>query len=561
MNIDFGDKIECLVAKREPVIVALYQPMLDLTVTDIGGPCYDSNRDDAVSKVGAFISHANELGAQLIILPEFATPIEILTNICNGTLRLSESTLLVLPLEALSLAEYGNLTDRIGTIASKLELGRLGTLHAGTKWVNACAVVAVTSEGVEVYVQPKRFASPPETSTLSCGTDYFIFTGRGIAMSVFVCADANDSGIYEDQIDETKMAKTGRYFVHTQWNLKPTYDLYDEFWRKIIANDPTQNILFSLNMAAQSEIKQGDQKDVISLPFTRVACSGDTKIDEKYMKPNTYTAFKSVFRNNWGTIYNLVYPYDSSHFLALRRPYEMVDDAVNQTKTFLISSQMFLSKNGSFVEYTKDDIASLFTKYLVNINDSFKEETIAQIKALSFEDIEMLIASFLQEKKYIWLKRDILERPFIWSTFFSPLGIISDTSRNSMDFFITTLKKIDQCDTFGYRIIPFEKINRYPINLISNSNDGYGWVFNCKGLSDVRISEDVAALLLKTDYIRKGSVITLFPTNYTDAFCANDFEKNIINTGIEIFDPVNNLSQDFDVTSPEARPRIRVNVL
>lgn len=560
MNIDFDDKIECLIAKREHVIVALYQPLQDLIVTNIGGPCYGPNRQDTISKVWAFLSHANELGAHLIILPEFATPIEILLNICDRTLKLSERILLVLPLEALSLAEYDNLKNRVGTTASKFHMGRLGTSHAGTTWVNACAVVAITEDGIEVYIQPKRYASPAEKISLCCGTDYFIFTGRGIALSVFVCADANDPNIYGQQINETKTAKAGRYFVHTQWNPKPTYDLYDEFWRKIIATDPTQNVLFSLNMAAQSGISQDDQKATISLPFTRIACSGDTRIDEKYMKPNTYTAFKSIFRDKWGTIYNLVYPYDSAHFLALRRPYEMVDDAVNQTRSFLLSSKIFLSNAGGSVEYTKDEIASSFISYLRNANADFKESIIDQIKALTFEDIEILIASCLQEEKYTWLKKEILSRPFIWSTFLKSLGIESDCACNAMDHFVTTLKKIDDCNALDYRIMPFESVSRYPINLISD-NDGHGWVFNCKGLSDVRTCEQVAKLLRGLDAnIRKGSTITLFPTNNTAAFSTDDFEKKIMRAAIEIFEPFNNLSQDFDITSPESRPRIRVNI-
>lgn len=559
--IELGNKVDCLIAKRKPAVVALYQPMLALTVTDIGGPCYDSNREAAVSKVEAFLSHANEKGFQLIILPEFATPIEILINICKGTIRLSESTLLVLPLEALSLTEYRDLTDNIGKIASKLELCGLEKHHVGTTWVNACAVVAVTSEGVEVYVQQKRWASVPEVGTLCCGSDYFVFRGNGIAMSVFVCADANEADVYGEQIKNTRTAAHGSYFVHIQWNQQPRYEIYKEFWRRIIATDPDDNILLSLNMAAKSSIRKSGGTETISLPFTFVAFSGDAKIDEKYMTLQTYSTFKSVFRNKWGTIFNIAYPYDSCHLIVLRRPYEVVDDAVNSTKTFLISSKMFLSDSGTFAEYLREDIASSFIKYLVNINARLKDEIINQIKDLTFEDIEILIASCLQEEKYKWLEKDILLRPFIWSTFFSPLGIQNEYSRDAIDYFVTTLKKLDQCNALGYRIMPFEKISRYPINLVSNNDDGYGWIFNCKGLSDVRISEAVTTSLLNTDCIRKEIIITLFPTNCTAAFCADVFEKIIINAARKISDPVDNLSQDFDVTSPEARPSIRVNVL
>lgn len=558
-HIDLGNRVECLIAKREPVCVALYQSMTDLTVSDTRGPCYDSNRGATISKVGNFLRHANKVGSQLIILPEFATPLDILADICKGNFKFAEGTLLVLPLESLLVPDYQKLNEIKGTTGLNMVLGELGKSNSATTWVNACAIVAITRDGVAVFVQPKRFEANPEYGSLCCGVDYFVFKGEGLSLSVFVCADANNSDIYLPQFKDTRNAGRGAYFVHTQWNSKPQHDLYDDFWKKIILTD--NNILISLNMATNSEIRQGGKTEVIRLPFTRIACTGDAKRDEKYMSSKIYTAFKSIFRGKFGTIFNLAYPHDSCHFLVLRRPYEGVNDAVNLTNNFLLSSQMFLSDNDTFVECERENITLSFIKYLFNINADFNGGIIDQIKALTFEDIEILIASCLQEEKYTWLKINILERPFIWSTFFSPLGIPSDHSKDSMDLFITTLKKIDQCGTFGYRIMPFEKITRYPINLISTNDDGYGWIFNCKGLSDVRIGEEVATSLLNTDCIRKGSTITLFPTNCTAAFCADVFEKIIINAARKISDPVNNLIQDFDVTSPETRPSIKVIVL
>lgn len=557
--IDLGNKVECLIAKREPVCVALYQPAADLTMSDAGGPNYASNREAITAKISNFLHQANEIGSQLIILPEFSTPINILVDICEGTLKCQVGTFLVLPLESLLVSDYQKLNETIGKTCLKMVLGELGKSHAATTWVNSCAIIAITEDGIEVYVQPKRYESNPEFGNLCRGDDYFVFKGDGLSLSVFICADANDSDTYLEQFNETRKCTRGAYFIHTQWNPKPQHGLYDDFWKRIILTD--NNILISLNMAINSKIQQGCKMETIPLSCTRVACSGDAKRDEKYMSAKIYTAFKSIFRDKSGLIFNLAYPSDSCHFLVLRRPYENVSDAVNQTNNFLLSSQMFLSDNGTFVECMRENIASSFINYLFKINTEFKDIIIDQIKSLTFEEIEMFIASCLQEEKYTWLKKDILERPFIWSTFFSSLGIPGEYSKNSMDLFITTLKKIDQYGSFDYRIMPFEKISRYPINLISTNNDSYGWIFNCRGLSDVRISEDVSKSLLAADCIRKGSTITLFPTNCTAAFNADVFEKNILNAARRISDPTDNLSQDFDVTSPETRPRIRVNVL
>lgn len=560
-RVDFGDEIECLVAKREPVLIALYQPFLDLTITETLGPSYDSARDNAISKIKAFLCQATELKSQLIVLPEFTTPKEIIIDICKKKLKFSEGTLIIMPIEALSLSDYYSLTEEIRKTVSKFEMAGLKEPNPSITWVNACAIVAVTRNGIEVFIQPKRYASNSERDTLCCGNDYFVFNGNGITMSLFVCADANDSEIYLSQIRDTRNAAHGSYFVHTQWNRQPTHDLYNEFWRQIIMTD--DNTLISLNWAAKSGIRKGNAiDDAIFLPLTRVACSGTIKRDDKYMTASTFTAFKSAFRENkHGTIFNLAYPHECCHFLTIRRPHEAVNDFVNASKTFLKNSCMYFSDDDTLIEYKREILASSFMKYIIDNYKDINESILGRVIALIFEDIEMFIASCLMEDKYKWLEIDVLKRPFIWASFFSSLGIPSIYSKDSIDLFATTIKKIDQCEALGYLIQPFETISMYPINLHSKEDNGYGWIFNCRGLSNHILSEKVSKAFQDIVGIPKGALITLFPTNCTAEFSADTFQKKILIAARDVSQPFDALSQDLDIRSPETRPKIRISAL
>jgi len=238
----------------------------------------------------------------------------------------------------------------------------------------------------------------------------------------------------------------------------------------------------------------------------------------------------------------------------------MVDDVVNRTKSFLITSQMFLLTANTFKEYPRDYAVQAFTRYLTDTHGITDQDILNKLVSLTFEDIEILIASCLMEAKYKWLERDLLSRPFIWSTFFSTLGIDNPYSHDSMDFFATTLKKFNDCEVLGYSILPPETISRYPINLVNNDG-GYAWIFNCRGLSDMRISQQTSSLLQLVKDIPKGSTITLIPTNFTAEFHADVFKKQVINTARDISEPTDALIQDFDVRRADANPRMEVRLL
>lgn len=78
--IDLGNKVECLIAKREPVCVALYQPAADLTMSDAGGPNYASNREAITAKISNFLHQANEIGSQLMIWSGEDKPANVLSS-------------------------------------------------------------------------------------------------------------------------------------------------------------------------------------------------------------------------------------------------------------------------------------------------------------------------------------------------------------------------------------------------------------------------------------------------------------------------------------------------
>jgi hypothetical protein len=560
--IDLEDKIECLTAKRAPIIAALWQPKVELELNDTCGPRYHSDRKSIIDRVNSFLSIADQMGSRLTILPEFTTPTDTLIAICKGSIKLTIGTLLILPLEALSLDEYANLMDSIletGAVPINVKIAKQ---HSTANWVNVCAIVAITSGCIQVYLQPKRFASTEEAAGLCCGqeSDYFVFHGRGIGLTVFVCADANERGIYGPQIDKTREIAKGSFFVHTQWNPKADYDIYDGFWREIVTTDPNRNILFSLNVATMSGVKQGDSIQKILIPMTRIARSGDAKRNTLYMKAQSFSAFKSVFREKWGMIFNLAYPHDCCHIIEIRRPFEMETDSVDTVKEFLISSKILTMKDNGFEECSKDVLSDRFTSYLKS-KYVIEEELLERLIALSFEQIEVFLASCLQEEKYFWLGRDLLSRPFIWSVFFSDLGITNAFSRNSVDLFVTVLNKLNECRALGFQILPPCGTAVYPINLTSPSDGNYGWIFNCKGLSDVAIAEQVSRFLSDVTALPQGRTITLFPTNCSSNFRAETFELNVRQTALCISDPKNAFNGNLDIRIPDSNPNIRVNPL
>jgi hypothetical protein len=94
--IEFGEKLDCLIAKRQPVLIGLYQPRLDLRIDNSLGPHYHVlKKDSVILKVKEFLTFAGELGAYLIIFPEFTTPIDTLTAICDRTITLPTGTMLI----------------------------------------------------------------------------------------------------------------------------------------------------------------------------------------------------------------------------------------------------------------------------------------------------------------------------------------------------------------------------------------------------------------------------------------------------------------------------------
>jgi hypothetical protein len=552
--IEFGDKINCLIAKREPVLIGLYQPRLDLRIDNSRGPHYDVlKKDSVVSKVKEFLALAGGAGAHIIIFPEFTIPIDILTAICERTIALQTGTMLILPLETMAANGYQEMTDHLRSNVYRLEAGALGSAHLGANWVNPCAIVAITTDGLEVFIQPKRYASTAESSNLRVGMDYFIFRGDGLAMTVFVCSDANDQGIYGPQINDTRREASGRYFIHTQWNPKPSYNIYDDFWGKIISSDSSSyNTLISINVASKSIIeKDGFPPETTSVPLTRIACSGDARRHEKYMDPKTFPAFKSTFENKNGHILNFVYPHGSGYIIEMGRPYELLNHVVNATRVFLIGCKMFVFEETRTREASKSEFMSFFRS---DLTAKYADVSTESVEEFTFEEIEIFIASCILEERYKWLDRNILSRPLIWSAFYSSLGVVNPYSNESIDFFVKCLRKLTECRTRGYLPMALKKIDEYPMNLIHQDGNKYGWLFNCKSLSDVIIAECIGRLISDGTDIRKGSSVTLFPTNYTSEFRLEIVRK----AAIMIDDPKDTSRKDYDVSDPKPSPFFEV---
>lgn len=512
-SIDFGDKIDCLVAKKDPIIVALYQPKLNLVSTDTLGPHFESSgKDGEINKIRKFIELSNSHGAKLLISPEYGASLEILYSICRREIDIPQGTLIILPIESISYEKYQNLKSEIEVI-KKCDCIKLDVInsHLDGGCVNACAILAFLPNKIKVFLQPKRFASNVERSILCEGKDYFVFDGDGIAMTILICSDANEPKLFNDQIEQTIKKSKACFIVHTQWNPKANYSIYDDLWRGVISSGDEKHVLISANTASGSSV--AGSNEVIEIPFVSISCGGDGKPDEKYMNERKLYAFKSLFeQKKYGQVMNFVYPHDGAHIVELRRPYEGIQHAANKTKTFLHSCKTFKFST-EYEELSKEYFVKTF-------HNSVKEENkgddisdiLENLSSFTPEETEMFVSSCLMEEKYKWLDREILIRPVIWLTFYKSI-IVNREAADSTNLFIQCLFFLRSCKDRGFLPFPMDKISNFPVNLKQEGNSAIGWLFHCKGLTSERVAIKSEELLSQLFNIRKTLKLSLFPIN------------------------------------------------
>lgn len=550
--IDLEDKIDCLVAKKEPVVTAFFQPKITLSMTDELGPHYGASREDACRKAELFFDLARNNSASLIIFPEYSAPREVLFTLCNQPERLLLGSLVVLPLEALSLEEYRQIVTSINDMKIPFEhLNVLDHLQAG--FVNICSIIALTNSGVKVYFQPKRFPSQLETSGLCCGTDYFCFKGEGISLTVIVCADGNQPDIYEDQIKKTIGAARGCYFIHTQWNPEPRYSIYEDLWRRIISSDTAgSNLLISVNVASGSSV-EGLPNTMVTVPYVSIACSGNGQPDKKYMSRRNLIAFKSLLEQKYGQVLNFTFPHDGAHIAELKRPFENPTHAVNITDTLLHGSKTFWF-SGEYKELDVNYAAAALKKAREDRGSSNQDEYFTEFTP---EELEIFISSCLLQDKYTWLEHDILTRPLIWLSYYRQI-IRNQVAEDALDLFFQCLDRMDTCEVEGYEPKTASEIHDYPINLKHKEENSSGWLFHCKGLSADLVARKVSELLVAYVHNAASSRLRLFPIGD----CSGDLRvDNIQRSSLLLTDGELLLKRSGMINDPLANLEIEIAAL
>ncbi|MCG2722184.1 MAG: hypothetical protein L6290_09255 [Thermodesulfovibrionales bacterium] len=509
MIIDCEDKIDCLVAKKDPIVIAMFQPKITLSLADELGPRYGASRTDACHKADLFLTLAKNNNASLIVFPEYSAPKELLFTLCKQPDKLLPGSLVVLPLEALSPEEYEQLVNSIISIDKCQCIPLDVSTRLNGDFVSICALIEITESNVRVYFQPKRFPSKFETSGLCSGHDYFCFRGKGISLTVLICADGNQPDIYEKQIKETLEAAPGRYFIHTQWNPEPRYPIYEEMWRRIISSQRDgSTFLISINVASDSSVDRISDTRV-AVPYVSIACSGNGQPEKKYMSRRNFIAFKSLIeQERYGQVLNFIFPHDGAHIAEVKRPFESPTHAANITDTLLHRGKTFYFAE-NYIEldgkYANESIKTeLEDRGISNKGEYFTEFTP--------EELEIFISSCLLQKKYTWLEHDILTRPLIWLSFY-PRIVENQRAKDAVDYFLQCLDHMNTCEDQGYEPRSAPTIRDYPINLTHKGKHDIGWLFHCRGLSAERIAGKVRDLLVVYVQTAAKSRLRLFPIN------------------------------------------------
>ncbi len=505
--IDLEDKIDCLVAKKEPVVTAFFQPKITLSMTGGLWPQYGASREDACHKAELFLDLAKNNNASLIVFPEYSAPRELLFTLCTQPERLLPGSLVILPLEALSLDEYKHITILINNI-DKCECEQLDISERLQKgFVNICSIIALTDSRVKVYFQPKRFPSQLETSGLCHGSDYFCFKGKGIALNVMLCADGNEAELYNEQIAQTINTARGCYFIHAQWNPKPRYPIYNQLWQRIISSDTSgSNLLMSVNVASGSSV-EGRPDTMVEVPYVSIAFGGDGRRDTKYMSRRNLIAFKSLFeQRRYGQVMNFIFPYDCAHIAEVKRPFENPTHAANITHTLLHGSKTFCF-SGEYNELDDTYAVASVRKELGERGTPIPEECFSEFTP---EELEIFISSCLLHEKYAWLEHDILARPLIWLSSYRYI-VRNRAAEDELDLFFQCLDRMDACEVQGYEPKMASEIRDYPINLKHKEDNSIGWLFHCRGLSADRASSEVSELLKAYVHDAVCSRLRLFP--------------------------------------------------
>lgn len=532
--IEFGQDIECLIAKTDPIVVSLYQPQLNLVANESLGPHHSADRIDAeTAQIEAFLRLSFDRNSKLIVFPEYCFPQEVLLSICRHEIEIPAKTLLIAPLETISADHYRALKGEIETIGCECqEIDITNNLMTGC-CVNACAIVALKENGVSVFLQPKRHKSRWERASLCENQDYFIFKGSGVALTVLICSDANNTTTYDGQLLEMH-TYTGKFIIHTQWNPDANNGIYNEFWKRSLFWGGTErgaSILISSNVATGSTIRQETDGSQVRVPIShmRMGFNGDGKPDESYMSDDSFSAFKSIIDRTHGKThgqcFNLIYPGHSAHILEIKRPYEGYGAPADRSSRFVHKCYTY-KYSGNFDllthQHLRDSIKqTLVREFGADGNDI--ENAFGLLIGHKIEDIEKLLSSCLIQVKYRWLAFDILKRPLIWALYYtdSSSNNSRESMRDSIDWFHKCLCKLEFCSTCGYAPVPIR--GNYPINLRNNTDNSNGWLFHCKGLSTVTSARNIADQIVGLQNIPLGCRLNLFAMG-----CDGQLQKNMI---------------------------------
>lgn len=346
----------------EPVTLSFIQPKGRLIRTEKRGPHYAKNDIEAAcTEVGNFLKSSKVTQSQLVIAPEYFTPLLFMTRLSENQESYKPDdlfhphSLYILPIETIPIRDFHNLLIKFRcgkwtVVDTEFAVKDMDLFKIKEMCVNTCAIIIVTATEKKVFFQHKYFRSQVEEDYFLPGKEVFVFCGMHYFLMNFICSDLNDCTPFFD-INKAAFRKAGGFITHVQWNPCPDFQLYETLRSLYFDNTLGQNrYLISVNWSPGSSIaKNGgptiqltralpriyrcSTKHAYSFDGPQIGCHGIT-YEKRFMGPH----------NRW-LILHFLHTKKCICKLGLTKPLENVSYPA-ATRTWLIKEPQVVAMDG-----------------------------------------------------------------------------------------------------------------------------------------------------------------------------------------------------------------------
>ncbi len=545
-----------------PVRVATIQPHGNLAYDpSLGNRHHQTSRTDAKNRVSAFLRLVQQQRAELAIAPEYFAPVESIEEVLADPATLREDTIYVLPIESIPLDKYNAIyqlavDEGFEVARTQLDLEKPGT------FVNPCAIMYRGQDSFKVFFQAKVFEAAPEYSGLLPGKEVFQINGQDFVLLVLICSDANFSNYHQIWTDALSNGR-GAYIAHVQWNPRPDYPIYGQFWASLLNSGRGRDrLVFSLNWAVESKILHG-YETMSSVLQSRTRIFRGKIMEKAFLyHERSVAGLHLEHRNEW-EIWHVLPPQEHAHIHDICRPYEDVDPAI-ALRSGIVRSTCFDRRSvpNVFRENVPDDLTSHFWQSC----EEYEYHVGAEVPNdhNSLWKLERVCNACLLTEKDRWNEQDVMSR-------IPTAQLICLNLRNCTDCPYRRLpcnqtrpswkmatEKVAQClrrfqesDLCSEQGVRVASTSSYPLNLIHSDDSEAGWLFHGSGREGHNVEKDVASFFQKGGLDKTRRVFDLCHVGVSGNINAN----NICSEFSDKSDPVD---EPQGITNREHAPEFSI---